>query len=148
LQATGLRKWRLKSGMHTDILLQKIAPVENQDVPASLKSGMHAGCFSLRAGCRFVQKNPARPLMPPWGSISSPVGPGRVWTMKAHQGRDSPMWKKPPLGPSSSRVARATPVLAPSTVSMGASQPPRSVLTQPGWAEFTLIGVFLRRAAR
>ena len=51
------------------------------------------------------------------------------------------MWKYPPVGPSSGRVARRTGVIAPSTSPSGARGPPMSVLTQPGWIEFTLIAV-------
>jgi hypothetical protein len=49
-----------------------------------------------------------------------------------YQGRASPRWKYPPVGPSSARVASSTLVLPPSETSSGAADPPISVFTQPG----------------
>ena len=53
-----------------------------------------------------------------------------------------------PVGPLSGSVARATSVFAPSAVPMGAASVPRSVFTQPGCAEFTLIFVSRSSYAR
>src|SRR5215510_4499747 len=55
-----------------------------------------------------------------------------------YQGRASPRWKNPPVGPSSGKSASATAVFAPSTTSIGARSLPISVFTQPGWAALIL----------
>jgi hypothetical protein len=70
-----------------------------------------------------------------------PISPHRVNPGSLYQGSVSPRWEKPPVGPLSGRVANNTLVLPPSETSIGAAAPPISVLTHPGWAEFTLIGV-------
>src|SRR5262249_51191005 len=71
-----------------------------------------------------------------------------IWHIRIHayQGRVSPRWKNPPVGPPSGASAKATAVFAPSTISIGARSLPISVFTQPGWAEFTL--TFVPSSAR
>ena len=58
---------------------------------------------------------------------------------------------KLPLGPSSVRVAISTTISGPSSAVIGAaarfSAPPRSVCSQPGYTELTLIGVSRRLLA-
>ena len=57
----------------------------------------------------------------------------------AYHGSFFSRWKKPPLGPSSGKVASATAVCAPSST-VRSPVGFMSVFTLPGWAEFTLIG--------
>lgn len=54
-----------------------------------------------------------------------------------YQGIGSRSLKKPPLGPPSGSMASQMGVSAPCWGDSGASSPPKSVLTQPGHAEFT-----------
>ena len=65
-----------------------------------------------------------------------------------YQGSSWPMWMKRPVGPSGPISASSTLVLAPSGISIGAASVPISVLTHPGCAEFTLIGVSFSSHAR
>ncbi len=58
-----------------------------------------------------------------------------------YHGNSAPKCIYFPVGPSASNNANATDVLAPSSTSMGAASEPRSVFTQSGCAEFTLMGV-------
>ena len=56
--------------------------------------------------------------------------------------------KKPPLGPSSGRVASHTMVSAPCSTERSASGPPMSVRTQPGQTELILTPDSLSSSAR
>ena len=56
-----------------------------------------------------------------------------------YQGIGSRFRKKPPVGPSSGRVASQTAVSAPSSTERGALLPPMSVRTHPGHIELTRI---------
>src|SRR4051794_30814688 len=56
--------------------------------------------------------------------------------LKAHHGMGARSRKKPPVGPSSGRVAAHVIVSAPSSTERGAPAPPMSVRTQPGQTEF------------
>ena len=72
----------------------------------------------------------APPAAPPDATIAS---------QPRYQGIGSRSRKKPPLGPSSGRVASQTAVSAPSSTERGALSPPIRVLTQPGQRELTRI---------
>src|SRR6266849_1587259 len=56
--------------------------------------------------------------------------------------------KKPPVGPSAGRIAKATGAFAPCSVVRKPLCPFRSVATYPGLTELTLIGVFISSFAK